>query len=70
MPLVWASSLDQLPYCILNDVVHNVGGSIIDPTGFLHLRLFFDLCLMSCCESDNLPQKLLVHLTENISRKN
>ena len=50
---------------VLDDVLDDVGGRVIDAAGFLDLRLLFDLRLMPGRKPDDLAEKLLVDLAEN-----
>ena len=50
---------------MLDDVLHNIGGGVIDAAGFLHLRLLFHLRLVPGREPDDLAEKLLIDLAEN-----
>ncbi len=59
----WASlPSKQLPDGVLDDVVHDVGGRVVDPARLLYLGLVLDLGLMAGREADDLAQKLLVDL--------
>ena len=51
---------------VLDDVVYDVGRCVVDAAGFPDFRLFFYLCLMSCCQAYDLAEELLVDLAEDV----
>ena len=50
---------------MLDDVLDDIGGRVIDAAGFLDLRLLFHLRLMPSREPDDLSEELLIDLSEN-----
>ena len=56
----------QVTQGVLDDVIHNEGGGVKYPAGFLHLGLVFDHGMVSAGETDDLAQELLVDLPEDI----
>ena len=55
-----APPFNVLVHGLLDDVFHDVRGSVVDAPGFAHFRLFFDLCLMPSRKADDFAQKPLV----------
>ena len=53
----------------LDDVVHDVGGRVVDAAGLLDLGLFLDLGAVAGGEADDLAEELLVHLAEDVGRE-
>ena len=53
----------------LDDVVHDVGGGVIDAAGLLDFGLFLDHGSMAFGEADDLAEELLVHLAEDVRRE-
>ena len=47
---------------ILNNIVHDIAGSVVDPAGFAHLGLLFHLGLSPGRQADDAAQELLVDL--------
>ena len=72
-PSVWRSVSASCPRIradgVLDDVVDDVGRRVIDAAGFLDLRLLLDLGLVTGREPDDLAEKLLVDLAENVGRQ-
>ena len=54
---------------MLDDVLDDVGGCVIDTAGFLHFRLLFHLRLMPSREPNDFAEKLLIDLAENFRGK-
>ena len=51
---------------ILDNVIDDVCGSIVNPAGLAHFRLFLDLGLVPGSQADDLAQELLVDLSEDV----
>src|SRR5947209_3395287 len=52
-----------------DDVVHDVGGRVIDATGFLDFRLFPNNGAMAFGQPDDFAKKLFIDLAENLCRQ-
>ena len=59
----------KLPDGVLDDVVDDVGGRVVDAAGFADLGLFLDLGLVAGREPDDLAEELLVDLAEDFGRQ-
>jgi len=64
--LQWAASGQQRADGVLDDVTHDIGGGVIDAAGLAHFGFFFHLRLVPVGEADDLAQKALVHLAEDV----
>ena len=58
-----ALAFDLLADGVEDDVVHDVGGGVIDAAGLAHFGFFFDLGLMPGGQTDDLAQEALIHRT-------
>ena len=56
----------SLPTVCLDDVVHDVGGRVVDAAGLLDLGLFLDHGAVAFGEADDLAEELLVDLAEDV----
>ena len=54
---------------MLHDIVHDVGGGVVNATRLPHLGLLFHLGPVSRGEANDLAQELLVHLAKDICRQ-
>jgi len=63
-------ALDQLAHRLLDDVVHDVGGRVINPARLLDLGLLLDFGPVARRQPNYLPQELFVHLAQDVGRKN
>jgi hypothetical protein len=52
---------EELAEGVLDDVIHDVGGSIIDAARFADFWFFLDLRLVSICEANGLAEKSFVN---------
>ena len=51
---------------LADDVVHDVGGRVVDAAGFADLGLFLDLHLVGAVELDDLAEELFVDVAEDV----
>ena len=61
--------LQQLADRVLDDVVNDVGGRVVDAAGLLDLRLVLDLGAVPLRQPDDLAEELLVDLPEDVGGK-
>ena len=54
---------------VFNDIVHDVGGGVVNPAGLAHLRLVLDFGLVAGGQADDLAQKFFIDLAEDIGRE-
>ncbi len=54
---------------IFHNVIYNIRRRVINAARLLDLRLILDDCPVSFGQADNLAQKLLIHLAENVGRQ-
>ena len=66
--LIRCPTLDQFADCFSDDVIHNIAGRVIDPAGFAHFGLFFNLRLSARGQADDLAEKLLIYLPKDFHR--
>ena len=59
-------AFDQFAHGLPDDVVHDVGGRVIDAAGFLDLRLVLHHGAVALGEADDLAEKLLIDLAEDV----
>ena len=53
---------------VLDDVVDDIPGGVVDPAGFAHIGLFFYLGLPPGRQADDTAQELLVDLPQDLDR--
>ncbi len=58
--------LKQLADGVLDDVIDDVRGRVVNAARFFDFRFVFDFCAMAFGEPDDFAEKLLVNLAENI----
>ena len=56
----------SLPTVLLDDVVDDVGGRVVDAAGLLDLRLVLDHGAVAGGQADDLAEELLVDLAEDV----
>ena len=61
-----ALALDLLADGVLDDVVDDVGGSVVDAAGLAHLGFFLDLGLVPGGQADDLAQEALVDRAQDL----
>ena len=59
----------SLPTVCLDDVVHDVGGRVIDAAGLPDFGLFLDLGAVAFGQADDFAEELLVDLAEDVGRE-
>ena len=64
-----AFALDLLTDRVLDDVIDDIGGRVIDPPRLAHLRLFLDFGLVPRCQADDLAQEALVNRPQDLDRQ-
>src|SRR5439155_19847786 len=69
-PLFRGFVLEKFADRVLDDVIDDVGGRVINAARFLDFWFVFDFGLMAFGEPDDFAEKLLVNLTENIGWQN
>ncbi len=57
---------EELADGLLDDVVHDVGGGVVDAAGLLDFGLFLDLGVVAGGQADDLAEELLVDLAEDV----
>ena len=62
-------AFEQLADGVLDDVIDDVGGRVVDAAGLADLGLFLDLGLVAGGQADHLAQELLVDLAEDLGRQ-
>ena len=65
-----ATSINQFSHRLADDVIHDVGGRVIDATGFLHLRLVIHHGAVAVGEADDFAEELLIDLAEHVGGEN
>src|SRR4051794_7446054 len=61
--------LEQFADRLLDDVLDDVSGRVVDATGFLDLRLVFYFRAVPFSERDDLAEKLFIDLPKDIGRQ-
>ena len=61
---------EQFADCVLDDVIDDVGGRVINAARFLDFGFVFDSRLMPFGKTNDFAEKLFVNLTENIGWQN
>ena len=64
-----AFAFDLLADGVEDDVVHDVGGGVINAAGLAHFGLFLDLGLVPGGQADDLAQEALVDRAQDLDRQ-
>jgi hypothetical protein len=61
--------VDESADCVLDDVLDDVGGGVVNAAGFFDFGFFFDDGVMALGEANDFAEELFVNLAEDIGRK-
>ena len=67
LDLLRSFALAQFPHRVLNDVLHDIGRGVINPSSLLDLGLFFNSGLVTSGKTNDFTQELLVDVAQDVS---
>ena len=59
-------AFEKFPDGILDDVIHDIGGGVVDAASLAHFRLLLHLGLVTGGQADDFSKETLVDLPEDI----
>ncbi len=59
-------AFQQFFHCVLDNIINNVRGRVINAASFLDFRLVLDFCVVTSGEANHLAEELLIDLAKYI----